>query len=92
MEMEWIDGFDLRRLLKPSLLLQVQGKVSNRQWSYINDVIVTEGPRQSRLKPGIVAAIIRECLSGLAALHREEIVHADIKPANIMLKRTGNAS
>jgi serine/threonine-protein kinase len=27
----------------------------------------------------------------LAALHRENIVHGDIKPSNIMLKRTGNA-
>ena len=36
-------------------------------------------------------AIIRECLAGLAALHREEIVHGDIKPSNIMVKRTGNA-
>jgi serine/threonine-protein kinase len=36
-------------------------------------------------------AIVRECLAGLAALHREEIVHGDIKPSNIMVKRTGNA-
>jgi eukaryotic-like serine/threonine-protein kinase len=36
-------------------------------------------------------SIMRECLAGLAALHREEIVHGDIKPSNIMVKRTGNA-
>ena len=36
-------------------------------------------------------AIVRECLAALAALHREEIVHGDVKPSNIMLKRTGNA-
>ena len=34
---------------------------------------------------------MRECLAGLAALHRDGIVHGDIKPANIMVKRTGNA-
>ena len=39
----------------------------------------------------MAVAIIRECLAGLAALHREEIVHGDIKPSNIMVKRTGNA-
>ena len=39
----------------------------------------------------MAVAIIRECLAGLAALHREEIVHGDIKPSNIMIKRTGNA-
>ncbi len=36
-------------------------------------------------------AIVREMFGALAALHRENIVHGDIKPANIMLKRTGNA-
>jgi serine/threonine-protein kinase len=34
---------------------------------------------------------VRECLTGLAALHRNGIVHGDIKPSNVMLKRTGNA-
>ena len=46
---------------------------------------------QPRLKPGIAVAIVRECLAALAALHREQIVHGDIKPSNIMVKRTGNA-
>ncbi len=27
----------------------------------------------------------------MAALHREGIVHSDLKPSNIMVKRTGNA-
>ena len=42
------------------------------------------------MKPGVSIAILRECLAGLAALHREGIVHGDVKPANIMVKRTGN--
>ena len=53
-------------------------------------MIVTKGPYHPRLKPGIAVAIMRECLAGLAALHREDIVHGDIKPANVMIKRTGN--
>jgi serine/threonine-protein kinase len=36
-------------------------------------------------------AIVRECLMALAELHRESIVHGDIKPSNVMLKRSGNA-
>jgi serine/threonine-protein kinase len=73
------------------MLGRVQARVSNKRWKYINEVIVTEGPEQPRLKPGIAVAIIRECLAALAALHRERIVHGDLKPSNIMLKRTGNA-
>jgi serine/threonine-protein kinase len=41
------------------------------------------------MKAGIAVAIVRDCLSGLAALHRHGIIHGDIKPSNIMLKRTG---
>jgi len=91
MEMEWIDGFDLNRLLTREMFVYVQHRVSNRRWTYINNVIVTDGPTHPRLKAGIAIAIMRECLAALAALHREDIVHGDIKPANIMLKRTGNA-
>ncbi|MDP7274867.1 MAG: protein kinase, partial [Planctomycetaceae bacterium] len=45
---------------------------------------------QPRLRPGTAASIIRECLSALAALHRHGIVHNDVKPSNVMLKRSGN--
>jgi eukaryotic-like serine/threonine-protein kinase len=91
MEMEWVDGFDVSRLLTPEMLEKVRTRVSNKRWEYLNNVIVTAGPVQPRLKPGIAIAVLRECLAALAALHREGIVHGDIKPSNIMLKRTGNA-
>ena len=91
MEMEWVDGYDLSRLLTREMLERTRERVSNRRWDYLNNVIVTAGPMQPRLKPGIAIAVVRECLAGLAALHREGIVHGDIKPSNIMLKRTGNA-
>jgi eukaryotic-like serine/threonine-protein kinase len=91
MEMEWIDGYDLRRLLTPGILSRAQERVGPERWAYLNDVIVTAGAVQPRLKPGIAIAVLRECLAALSALHREGIVHGDIKPSNIMLKRTGNA-
>jgi serine/threonine-protein kinase len=91
MEMEWVDGYDLARLLTPQMLERARDRVSNRRWEYLNNVIVTAGPVQPRVKPGIAIAVIRDALAALAALHREGIVHGDIKPSNIMLKRTGNA-
>jgi len=91
MVMEWIDGYDLRQLLTHEMLEKVRGRVSPKRWADINSVIVTAGPMQPRIKPGVAVAIVRDCLAALAALHRQGIVHGDIKPANIMVKRTGNA-
>jgi serine/threonine protein kinase len=91
MEMEWIDGYDLSRLLAPELLDRTRASVGDDRWRYLNKVVVTAGPQQSRLMPGVAIAIVRECLAALAALHREGIVHGDIKSSNIMVKRTGNA-
>ena len=90
MVMEWVDGFDLRRLLGTQTMLRLRDRVDEERFEYVNDVIVTEGPDKLRLKPGVSISILRECLAGLAALHREGIVHGDVKPANIMVKRTGN--
>ncbi len=91
MEMEWVNGFDLSLLLTRTMLDHMQGRVKKERWKYLNEVIVTAGPSQPRLKPGIAMAVVRDCLAALAALHREGIVHGDMKPSNIMLKRTGNA-
>ncbi|MFM8173318.1 MAG: protein kinase domain-containing protein, partial [Pirellulaceae bacterium] len=88
---EWIDGFDLERLVEPATLEHCRQTVTPQRWSYINDVIATAGVDSSRLKAGVAVAVVRDCLNGLAALHRERIVHGDIKPANLMLKRTGLA-
>ncbi len=91
MEMEWVNGYDLSRLLTHAMLEHVRGRVRPERWKYVNEVIVTAGPLQPRLKPGIAMAVVRGCLAALAALHREDIVHGDMKPSNIMLKRTGNS-
>ncbi len=91
------DGDGMGRRLRPAPAAHQRNaatgprRVSNRRWEYINNVIVTSGPQQPRVKPGIAISVLRECLAALGALQREGIVHGDLKPSNIMLKRTGNA-
>jgi serine/threonine protein kinase len=91
MVMEWVDGYDLEGLLIPERLSSVESRVSQKRWEYINRVLVTAGPVHPRFKPGVAMAVMRGCLGALAALQREGIVHGDIKPSNVMLKRTGSA-
>ena len=91
MIMEWIDGYDLRELLRLERLVLLRSKLTQRRWDYINNVVITAGPVHARFKAGVAVAIVRDCLVALAALHRENIVHGDIKPSNIMIKRTGYA-
>lgn len=91
MVMEWVEGFDLRRLMTPKMFGIVKGRFSSKRWDYINDVLITFGDEQPRFRPGVAVAIVRECLEGLAAMHRNGIVHGDVKPANIMLKASGHA-
>lgn len=91
MVMEWVEGYDLRQLLTPKMLIRFRERVSEKRWNELNQVLVTQGPLQPRFKPGVAVAIVRACLEALAALHRIGIVHGDIKPANIMLKRSGHA-
>jgi eukaryotic-like serine/threonine-protein kinase len=91
MIMEWVDGYDLRTLMTEEIYQESRTRLSADRWTNVNQVILSTGPVQPRLKPGVAIRILRECLAGLAALHRDGIVHGDIKPANIMVKRTGNA-
>ncbi|MGP3978642.1 serine/threonine-protein kinase [Streptomyces sp. 8N114] len=41
------------------------------------------------LPPTFVCTLLDQLLSGLAAVHAEDVIHRDIKPANILLEPTG---
>src|SRR5262249_12080666 len=89
MEMEWVDGLDLARLLTDRTM--ERAGVTRGHWEYTGRVILSAGPAQPRLKPGVAIQVLRECLAALAALHREGLVHGDLKPSDVMLKRAGRA-
>lgn len=89
LEMEWIDGFDLLHILRRETLAIVHDAVSETRFANITERVITVGEVDCRLKPGMAVAILRECLVGIAALHRGGIIHCDLKPSNIMVKRTG---
>lgn len=91
MIMEFVEGFDLRRLLGSNTLHRTWKQLNTDQQQYLDRVLFTQGETQPRFKAGVAMSIVRDCLAALAALHRDQIVHADIKPANIMLRRSGHA-
>jgi serine/threonine-protein kinase len=90
MLMEWIDGYDLRRLMVPPMLELIQHRNCEERCDSINRVVVTEGRTQPKLRPGMAVAIVRYCLDALDQMHAHGIVHGDIKFSNIMLKRNGH--
>ncbi len=91
MVMEFVEGFDLRQLLSSNTLLVTSKRMPTDQQQYLDRVLFTQGLTQPRFKAGVAMSIVRDCLAALAALHRNRIVHGDIKPANIMLRRSGHA-
>lgn len=91
MRMEWVDGLDLRQVLTQETLEKTRSRLIPEHLRFVDDVVLTSGPAQPRLKPGVAIQVLRDCLAALAALHREGVTHGDLKPANVMLKRTGSA-
>ena len=91
MEMECIDGIDLSRIQLPSALEWIRNHCSTTRYEHLKQVLLTTGAQKLRFQVGAAITIVYDCLMGLAALHRERIVHSDVKPSNIMIKRTGSA-
>ena len=89
MVMEWVDGLDLRELLSLKLYRESRERIPDEDWDRLNDLLVTPGEDHCILRPAAAVDILRGCLAGLSSLHHHEIIHSDLKPAYIMIKRTG---
>lgn len=89
LQMEVVNGISLRELLDGTHLEQVKARSTEAEWQRLTDVIFRHQNGRIMIQPGIALYIMRQVLRGLETLHEMGFVHADIKPANIMIDRLG---
>ncbi len=90
-QMEAVDGVNLHYLMQRRHLAQVKNNSTTAEWDRFTDVIFRLEKDQVSIQPGIVIYIIRHILRALELLHDRGFVHSDIKPANVMIDRLGDA-
>jgi serine/threonine-protein kinase len=90
-QMEVIDGVDLRYLLSKDHLEIARQRSTREEWNRFMDSIFRREHGKLSIQPGIALYIMRQALRGLETLHDLGFIHSDIKPANIMVDRLGYA-
>ena len=58
---------------------------------YVRGESLYQATKRRRLTPGEILEVLRQTACGLAAAHRQGVVHSDIKPANILLEEPEGA-
>lgn len=94
-----VDRF--RREARAAARLRDPGVVVVHDWGFDDDIPylvmeVVEGPslrsaldRRGRLTPGEALAVLAPAIAGLAAAHREGLVHRDVTPGNVLVSHDG---
>lgn len=89
-QMENIDGIDLRYMLDGEHLAVAKSRSTYREWGHFTDIIFRLNDGKIAIQPGVAIYILRGILRGLEVLHDMSYVHSDIKPSNIMINRLGD--
>ena len=89
LQMELINGVDLRYILTGKRMEQVQRITPPLEWQVMRDCIFREDHETRALQPGVAIYIMRMMLKGLEALHDAGFIHSDIKPSNVMVDQFG---
>jgi len=89
LQMETIDGLDLKLFLEGKHLSAARAKSSLEEWARLTDVLFRMDGPSACIQPGVAIYITRMMLRGLEALNAMGFMHCDIKPGNIMIDRLG---
>ncbi|WP_231568200.1 bifunctional protein-serine/threonine kinase/phosphatase [Novosphingobium malaysiense] len=90
---EWV----ARRVSHPHVLKAPPARASRRHayavTAYVEGATLEQWAHQQR-EPDLVAvrSIVKQIASGLQALHRREIVHRDLRPANVIIDVEGTVT
>lgn len=89
-QMEAIDGMDIRSLLNKQHLDMFRETSTDSDWKRFSETIFDIDGGRVAFRPGLVVFMLRRVLRGLDRLHSMNFLHSDIKPANVMVDRLGN--
>lgn len=87
---EWVG----QRIQSPNVVKVYQSSEESKFLAYAMEYIKGQTLRQwmdENPKPdmGIVISLIKQIIQGLRAFHRQEMLHCDLKPENIMIDKIG---
>lgn len=89
LQMELINGVDLRYILTGNRMDQVEKVTPPTEWNIMRDCIFRNEQKGLALQPGVAIYVMRMMLKGLEALHDAGFIHSDIKPSNVMVDQFG---
>jgi len=88
-QMESVDGMDLRRFLSKDHLQMAMNNSAPAEWTRLSSTLFHFDGDTVSLQPGLAVYILRNVLRGLERLHEMSFLHSDVKPGNIMIDRLG---